>query len=121
MKVQIELEELESIRLEAKKYKDKYNQLFQFYELLQPNEINKETTERAIILFREYTRQLFESLGFDSGMEPYFGLHINDSLQVLRRWKDITPMEKVTFNIGATLTHNAKQAFLNIGIDTDKF
>ena len=114
MKIEIELEEVESLREKVE------NQSFKIMHLEEElRNLNKEVlTDKAIklsyYLFENYVRCIFQKLGFNG--TPIHPIYMKNNMERLlgKTWYEES--DKIEVELGVEILNDFKKAFLNIGV-----
>lgn len=113
MKIEIELEYIESLKRQLDDAKMEANGLREKLNSLNEKELREEAVRLSFRLFEDYLHATFTHLGFDQ--EGVSSVVVRENLE---HWlgKSWYRSERVTFQLGATITTKMRKAFLQIGI-----
>jgi hypothetical protein len=113
MKTEIELQDLENLREHLRSSLESNKELQEKLDSLDEADLKKRAVDLSWRLFHSYLGCMFKSLGFVTRGETPIICHANLERELGKKWYD---SDRITFDIGATVTTKFRQAFLNIGI-----
>lgn len=113
MKIEIALQDVESMRAKIKQLEKEVKDLEDKLQSLSEPALKKEAVKLSWRLFNDYLHATFTHLGFESTNQHPVNTESN-----LEHWlgKSWYSSARIQFELGAVITNNFKRAFLNIGI-----
>lgn len=117
MKIEIELQEIESIKKGNDSLKKEIEKLKIELKSLDKEELRKQAVDLSRQMFENVVHRVFKELGF----EKPFTLSNDINFRQLEHWlgKDWWVHQDLEVEIGATITNKFKRAFLKLGIKTE--
>ena len=117
MKIEIELAEVEHLRIQLQQKEKEVNELQTKLKELSESELKQKAVRLSYRLFDNYMATVFKHLGFEEWQRD--SVIVRDNLE---HWigKDLWNSDRITVELGATVTTKFKTAFLSIGILTKK-
>lgn len=118
MKIEIELEEIETLRAQVKRLKDDNKSLQDELKQLNKEELREKANALSFALFNAYMEMVFRKLGFDEQWDTSVRFDSNMEHWLGKDWynKD----DRLKINFGGNISKQWKTAFLDIGIITPK-
>ena len=117
MKIEIELEAVESLKREISMLQTDKRELEEKLKSLDESELKKQANDLARKIFCDVMHRVFDELGFEDRIwqnDVNFG---NLQHYLGNSW---TSSERLNIELGATITNQFKGAFLRMGIKTEK-
>lgn len=116
MKIEIEFEEVESLKKSIEKQKAEIESLENELKSLDNKQLKQDSTDLAKQMFDNVLLKVFEKLGFDKRTS----ILDNISFRELEHYNGTNwwQHQDLKVTIGATITNEFKRAFLNMGIKT---
>lgn len=115
--IQIELQELDSIREELNSLKLENRDLKAKLSKLDEDRLYSDATQTAMNLFNETMSRVFKELGFDPELS-YCGVDMIKLQNCLG--KDFNKNDRLTVTVGATVANNFRKAFVVMGVKFDE-
>lgn len=119
MKIEIEYEEVESLRKQIEFLMEERDRLQAEIKDLRPEELKRDADHYAHAVVKKCLSKIFASLGFE---ERSSDIHFDDSTSYSRKewWK----RDDIKIELGASVAESFRYAFLRIGVvppnDKDK-
>ena len=115
MKIEIELEELESIKRRLEVSELEKQKIQKEMELLGEDYLVGKALDLSYSMFKKYIKFVFKELGFNDDSEVY----VDQSLRRMFIAQWYNKPEQIDLKIGATITNKFKHAVLSIGVKPD--
>jgi hypothetical protein len=118
MKIEIELSELEHLKNELSEKNNIIKTIEKELKDLDKEHLTEKAVQLSFKLFDDYLAKVFEKLGFKVSQNKFY-LHTSDVSNLINKpyWYN---EEKITFELGADITGQFKEAFLKIGVIVDE-
>lgn len=114
MKIEIDLEYIESLKEQIKRLESKNSDLIKKIDSLDETEIKQRAISISYELARQYLQTIFETLGFKSKYKEELHIESNIEHWLGKEW--YTKRDRLNIIVGAYITNQVKEAFVNIGI-----
>lgn len=119
MKIEIEFEEVQRLKLENQSQYIKIQELGEQLNSLNPTQLKSDAVGLAMDLFESYISSTFEKLGFEKP-EGFYDRNVVAECGLQRLGKtSMFQSDKVQFTIEAKIANDFRRAYLRIGLITN--
>jgi hypothetical protein len=115
MKIEIDLEEVESLRKKIQNLQEESESLQKKLNELSEDQLIKKATDLAYRIFQDYMYAVFKHLGFEHTNENPVRIDNNFRKQLGKHWFE---SERIKVVLGVNITNKFKEAFMIMGIKT---
>jgi len=121
MKIEIEFEEVESLKNKLREKSIKIRKLEDKLKNLDEDKLKSDAVSMAKNLFREYMDYVYRELGFEETSHSYYEDPFRVSSGTLEHWLggNWYRNDKILVTLGANVSNRWRHAFLKFGIKTD--
>jgi hypothetical protein len=113
MKIEVELSEIEQLKAELQREKERAKKLENDLNELSEKELKEKAVRLSWRLFDNYMEAVFKHLSFETRIGGSVITRDNLEHYLGKEWYN---SPRINFELGATVTEKFKSAFLNIGI-----